>query len=173
MTCSLDPDGGRRIRKGIRRRRSRVGSSGKTWWTEKWKEREKGLMNGKFTFTARWFGRWDKSYLHVLSTWNELQLKYIESQISFASQTNGRCKEPTSPPHQKQTSPCFDPIQGEGIFFESFIFLHDLNCWINIFIKQAYLLTLTLSYVVKSIKNMKKYIKVHLEQKKMGQKIAN
>ena len=122
MTCSLDPDGGRRIRKGIRRRRSRVGSSGKTWWTEKWKEREKGLMNGKFTFTARWFGRWDKSYLHVLSTWNELQLKYIESQISFASQTNGRCKEPTSPPSPKADITMFWSHSGWGDIFWVFYF---------------------------------------------------
>ena len=47
-TCSLDPEGGRRIRKGIRRRRSRVRRSGKTRWTKKrkQKEMEKGLMNG-------------------------------------------------------------------------------------------------------------------------------
>ena len=50
-TCSLYPEGSRRIRKGIRRR-SRVGGSRKTRWTEKRKrkEMEKGLMNSKFTF---------------------------------------------------------------------------------------------------------------------------
>ena len=41
-TCSLDPERGRRIRRGIRRikRRRRVGVSGKTRWTLKRSERK-------------------------------------------------------------------------------------------------------------------------------------
>ena len=51
-TCSLDPEGGRRISKGIRRRRSRVGVREKHGGLKKrkWKEMEKGLINCKFTF---------------------------------------------------------------------------------------------------------------------------
>ena len=50
------------------------------------------------------------------------------------------------------------------IFFEPFVILHDLKCWINIFIKQAYLPFLML---LKVLRTWKKYIKVHLEQKEM------
>ena len=53
--CSLDPEGGRRIRKEIIRRRTRIGFREKTRWTEKrkWKDMEKGLVNRKFTFKTR------------------------------------------------------------------------------------------------------------------------
>ena len=98
-TCILDPEGSRRIIKGIRRRRNRVGVGEKHGGlkSESESKRRKDFWTANsLSKHCRWFGRQDKSYLHVLSTWNELPLKYVESQISFASQTHGRCREPTA-----------------------------------------------------------------------------
>ena len=81
------------------------------------------------------------------------------SSLKYHLKAHGRCREPT--PRKKQTSPCLIPFR--VIFFEPFIFMHDLKCWINIFIKQAYLPFLML---LKVFRTWKKYIKVHLEQKK-------
>lgn len=68
--------GGRRIRKGIRRRRSTVGGAGKTRLTEKRKrnEMEKGFMNGKFTLKTLPDGSVDKT--KVICTYRRHEMSY-------------------------------------------------------------------------------------------------
>ena len=113
-TCSLDPEGGRRIRKDIRRRRSRVGGSGKTRWTDR-------------TKVICMYCRHDMSYQLSMSS-----LKYYLQAKHMADAES-------PPPSPKADITMFWYHLGSGDIFWAFYFLHNFKCWIKMFIKQAYL----------------------------------
>ena len=85
-TPSYDPDGGRRIRKRIRRRRSKVGIG----------EKHSGLKSeseSKWRMDLRTANSLSKHCQMVRSTGQKLSARAVESQRLFASQTHGRCRE--------------------------------------------------------------------------------
>ena len=150
-TCSLDPEGGRRMRKGIRGIRSRVGAREKhgglksksesNWRKDFWTANSLSLPDGSVdkTKVIYTYCRHEMSYHWSMSSLKyHLQVKHMADADSL------------QPPAKSRHHHVFIPL-----FFEPFIFLHDWKCRTNILSKHI-CLTLTLSYVVKSIKNMKK-----------------
>ena len=150
-TCSLDPEGGRRIRRGIKRRRSRVGvrekhgglksKSERKWRKDLWTAN----LLSKHCQMVRSIGQ-KMSARTVDVKW------VVESHTSFASQTHGRCREPP-PPLPKADITMFWSHLGWGDIFLGFHF----PAWFEVMNKHFHKASIfARSYVVKSIKNMTK-----------------
>ena len=152
---------------GNQKKKKQGWRSGKTRWTEKrkWKEMEKGLMNGKFTFKTLPDGSVDRTKVICTYCRHEMSYHWSTSSLRYHLQAKHTADAESPPPKADITM--FWSHLGWGDTFEPFIFLHDLKCWIKMFIKQAYLLFLMLSKVLRT---WTKYIKVHLEQEEICQK---
>ena len=154
-TCSLDPKGGRRIRKGIRRR-SRVGIQEKHGGLKSESERKWR----KNLWTANSLSK------HSQMVWSigqklsarTIDMKWVTTEVCWVSDiicmpNTGQIQRAHCPPSPKADITMFSSHLGWGDIFWAFYF----PAWLEVLNKHFHKASISaLSYVFKSIQNMKK-----------------